>query len=68
MKTTEVLPAIRVDKRTAKKMWFNSVIVCSKTWQGVRNDRTKAVIFPDGDTASPEAIETLKEVMDEIIL
>jgi len=66
--TTEVLPAIRVDKRTAKKMWFNSVIVCSKTWQGVRNDRTKAVIFPDGDTASPETIETLKEVMDEIIL
>src|SRR6218665_1451310 len=66
MKTvTEVLPAIRVDKRTGKKMWFNSVFTCYMAWQDARNDRTKSVIFPNGDTVSAETIETLKQVMDE---
>ena len=62
---TEVFPAIRVDKRTGKKMFFNSVFTCCTAWQDARNDRTKAAIFPNGDTISAETIETLRQVMDE---
>src|SRR6218665_876481 len=66
MKTvTEVLPAIRVDKRTGKKMWFNAVYMAYLTLNDPRYDRTKAVTFPNGDTVSAETIETLRQVMDE---
>src|SRR6218665_190820 len=66
MKTlTDTLPAIRVDKRTGKKMWFNSVFTYAVVMQHDRNYDTIGVIFPNGDTISDETLEVLKEVMDE---
>ena len=62
---TKVLPAIRVDKRTGKKMWFNSVFTFSITRQDSRNDKTNAAIFPNGDHIRDETTETMKQVMDE---
>jgi len=64
MKTlTEVLRAIRLDKRTGKKMWFNSVFTYAMVSE---RDVTKAAIFPNGDTMSAEVLETMKKVMDEV--
>ena len=64
MKTvTKVLPAIRVDKRTGKKMWFNAVYIAYLALLDARNDGTKTVLFPNGDTISAETIETLRQVM-----
>ena len=63
--TTEVLPAIRMDKRTGKKMWFNMFFAFYIDWHNGGNNRRADAIFPNGDTVSAETIETLKKVMDE---
>lgn len=67
MKTkTRSVPAIRVDRRTGKAMFFNSIHACYIGWQDSRNDRTKAVVFPNGDTMSPDVVNTLEDVMSDV--
>lgn len=63
--TTKLMKAIRMDERTGKGIFFNSIYATYLGWQDSRNDRTKAVIFPNGDTLSPDVVETLKTVMEE---
>jgi len=64
--TTEILPAIRVDKRTGKTMWFNSSFHYSimGRYKGDANKLT--AMFPNGDLIKDETIEIMKEVMDEV--
>jgi len=67
MKTiTKTLPAIRVDQRTGKTMWFNSVLVIFLVSQYTNNFKIFNVFFPNFDTISAEKIETLQQVYDEV--
>jgi len=63
---TEVLPAIRTNKRTGKTIWFNSVLNVYVAWQDDRNDRKKAVIFPNGDTLQESWVDSLTKVTEEV--
>jgi len=64
--TTQVLPAIRYNEFTKRTIWFNSSLVCYQSWTDARNERTKSVIFPNGDQMPEAAMKTLKEVFDFI--
>lgn len=67
MKTiTEVLPAIRVDKRTGKTMWFNSVFAYILISEYTGDYRNIGVFFPNGDCIGDESVDTLKQVMEEV--
>ena len=63
--TTKVLPAIRIDERTGKKTWFNSVIAAYLGWQDSRNDRKTAVSFANGEFMQETEMETLRATLDE---
>ncbi|KAH3797946.1 uncharacterized protein LOC127838140 [Dreissena polymorpha] len=65
---TKVLPAVRVDARTDKKTWFNSIIAAYLGWSDVRNDRKLAVTFPDGTPMPEESMQTLNEVFEELAI
>ena len=65
---TAVLPALRVDTRTGKKTWFNSVIAAYLGWNDVRNDAKKAVTFPDGTQMPENAMKTLEETFDRLAI
>lgn len=62
---TEILPAIRVDKRTGKKMWFNTIFSFAVVKQREINYNASAAIFPNGESISDETLEVLKQVMAE---
>jgi len=65
--TTEVLRAIRVDKRTGKKMWFNSVFTYLMILSHTSSASNRIiVIFPNGEPVSAETLDTMKQVMDEV--
>ena len=64
--TTKVLPGIRVDPRTGKSAWFNSIIAAYLGWQDCRNDRLKAVTFPNGDLMPPKAMATVERVLNDM--
>ena len=64
--TTKVLPGVRVDGRTGKKTWFNSIIAAYLGWKDSRNDPTKAVTFPNGEPMSVEVMKTLEKVLDDL--
>ena len=61
---TEVLPATRVDTRTGKKVWFNSIIAAYLGWQDSRNERTKSVVFANGDPMDARVMHVLEEVFE----
>lgn len=63
--TTKVLPGVKVDPRTGKKTWFNSIIAAYLGWQDSRNDRTRAVVYPNGDVMNPDDMKTLEDVFEE---
>jgi len=60
--TTQVLPAIRYNDRKGRLVWFNSSFLCYESWIDERNDRTKSVLFPNGDQMPQEAMKTLNAV------
>ncbi|XP_059175090.1 uncharacterized protein LOC131955129 [Physella acuta] len=62
---TAVLPAIRVDARTGKKMWFNSIIAAYRGWQDSRNSSQKAVTFSDGTYMPPHVMDDLDQIFEE---
>ncbi|KAI8741949.1 clavaminate synthase protein [Biomphalaria glabrata] len=63
---TAVLPAIKEDIRTGKKVWFNSIIAAYLGWRDSRNPPGKAVTFSDG-TPMPDAImEDLEKILDQL--
>jgi len=63
---TNVLSAIRVNQETGRKIWFNSSLTCYKAWEDDRNDRTRSVVFPNGDQMPSAAIDTLEKTADEV--
>ena len=63
--TTKILPGVKVDTRTGKKTWFNSIIAAYLGWQDSRNDRKKAVIFPNGESMGEDDMKVLEEVFEE---
>jgi len=62
---TQVLPAIRVNSQTGRRTWFNTAFAY-RCWNDVRNDSTKAVLFPNGDQLPASAIDTLEKTANEI--
>jgi len=62
---TEVLPAIRVNDKTGRRIWFNTAFAY-RCWQDSRNNSTKAVMFPNGDYLPASAIDTLEKTADEV--
>lgn len=54
--TTAVVPAIKVDPRTGKEMFFNSMVAAYTGWVDTRNDPTKSVILGDGTPVDGPAI------------
>jgi len=67
MKTiTEILPAIRVDKRTGKTMWFNSAFLIFTVSQSRNDFKNFNVFFPNFETVSAEKVETMRQVLDEV--
>jgi len=65
LKTTTHLPAIVIDKRSGKKMWFNQLYAAYTGWKDSRNDPTKAVCFGDGSTFPTEPFNTMRDVMEK---
>lgn len=65
---TATLPAIRTESRTGKKTWFNSIIAAYLGWGDVRNDRKKAVTYPDGKLMHEGAMETLENVFESLAI
>lgn len=66
MKTiTHPLPPIRLDKRTGKKMWFNTSIGAISAWTDSRNHHTQAVVFADGTPVPIESLAVLEKVVEE---
>jgi D-xylose reductase len=54
--TSAVVPAIRTDKRTGRKMFFNSIVAAFTGWIDSRNDPTKSVVLGDGSPVNAEAL------------
>lgn len=65
---TATLPAVRTDERTGQKTWFNSIIAAYLGWEDVRNDRRKAVTFPDGREMPASAMNSLEEVFETLAI
>lgn len=63
---TATLPAVRTDDRTGKKTWFNSIIAAYLGWGDVRNDRKKAITFPDGTQMPSSAMVNLEKVFESL--
>jgi len=67
MKTVSAtLPAVRLDQRTGKKVFFNSMVAAFTGWQDSLNDRRKAVVFGDGSPIPADQIEQILQIMEEI--
>lgn len=62
---TATLPAIRTDRATGKKTFYNSIIAAYMGWQDERNDRTKAVMTADGKFMDGKIIEKIADAMDD---
>ncbi|KAH9507372.1 hypothetical protein Btru_057942 [Bulinus truncatus] len=63
---TAVLPAIRQNIRTGKKVWFNSIIAAYKGWKDVRNCPEQAVTFSDGTPMPQDIMEDLERTLDQL--
>lgn len=59
------LPAIKLDERRGKKVWFNSMVAAYTGWQDARNDRKKAVTFGDGSPLPEEVVIGCSEILQE---
>jgi len=53
---TATVPALRVDPRTGRKMFFNSMVAAFTGWIDSRNDPTKAVLLGDGTPVDATAM------------
>ena len=62
---TATIPAIRIEERTKKPTFFNSVVAAYTGWADTRNDPTKAVCCGDGSAVSGEALLATAQAMQE---
>ncbi|CAL1545521.1 unnamed protein product [Lymnaea stagnalis] len=63
---TAVLPAIKQNERTGKKIWFNSIIAAYRGWQDSRNSSKQAITFSDGTPMPPEIMDDLEKTLDDL--
>ena len=64
---SKILPPIRIDKRTGKKIWFNN-IVAAFSIPDSRNDPKKVVTLGDGDEGKfldPQKIQVCQNIINE---
>lgn len=59
--TSAVVPAIRTDQRSGRKMFFNSMVAAYTGWIDSRNDPTKAIVLGDGSPVNGEALLKVAE-------
>jgi len=64
--TTALLPAIREDSRTGKKMWFNSIIAAYKGWRDCRNSPEKSITFGDGSPMPSDVMDALEQILNDL--
>lgn len=64
--TTEVIPATKIDPRTGKAAWFNSIVAAFTGWQDQRNDARKAVVLGDGSPLDADILRRCLEIMNEL--
>mmetsp|Transcript_59298 Transcript_59298/g.170293 ORF Transcript_59298/g.170293 Transcript_59298/m.170293 type:complete len:774 (-) Transcript_59298:343-2664(-) len=62
---TAVLPALRVDQRTGKRVFFNSMIAAFTGWNDARNVGEKAVELGDGSPVDKEIMWAVAKFMEE---
>lgn len=60
---TAVLPAVRVEKRTKQKTFFNSMIAAYTGWIDERNDPKKAVVCGDGTLMNDDVLHKTDQLM-----
>ncbi|CAF3761852.1 unnamed protein product [Rotaria sp. Silwood1] len=64
--TTKILPAVKVDERTGKKIWWNTIIGAYYGSLDERNrERSKMVTYGDGKEIELEYLETCKRILEE---
>lgn len=62
---TASVPAIRVDERSGKATFFNSMVAAYTGWVDQRNDPTRAVKCGDGSPVNGDVLLATAEVMRE---
>ncbi|CAF4354788.1 unnamed protein product [Rotaria sp. Silwood2] len=64
--TTKILPAVKVDERTGKKIWWNTIVGAYYGSLDERNrERSKMVTYGDGKEIELEYLETCKRILEE---
>lgn len=63
---TKVLPAVRLEERTGRKTWFNSVIAAYRGWKDSRNCPEKAVTFGDGSLMPADVMDDLDAIFSDV--
>jgi len=58
---TKQMPALVVDGRSGKEMFYNAVIAAITGWEDGRNDPLKAIRYGDGEELDGEAVAALLE-------
>lgn len=62
---TAALPALRVDKRTGRQVFFNSSVAAYTGWNDARNVGERAVVLGDGTPFDVKAIRSVAKFMAE---
>ncbi|CAE7190995.1 unnamed protein product [Symbiodinium pilosum] len=63
--TTAALPALRVDERTGRRVFFNSVIAAFTGWNDSRNVGEEAVVLGDYSPVNKPALRAVARFMAE---
>ena len=63
---TDALPAVRIDPRTGKKVWFNHIITHYRGWVDSRNKPEESVVFADGSPMPPKTMDILENVLNDL--
>ncbi|CAJ1363771.1 unnamed protein product, partial [Effrenium voratum] len=63
--TTSVLPALRVDERTGRHVFFNSMVAAFTGWNDARNVGEKAVVLGDFTPVDKKALNAVARFMLE---
>ena len=62
---TKTLEAIRIDRETGQKVFFNSIVAVFSGWNDSRNIGANSVVTDDGEQMDKEVIDQLIEQMDK---
>jgi len=63
--TTAALPALRIDERTGKTVFFNSMVAAYTGWYDSRNSGKKALVLGDGSPVDEAALDATAAFMME---